>query len=72
MPNTRLTSWSLKLTKEHCAKKDENKGIWFITNKAYRADKKVFFVDREYRADLKVFSTDKEYYADWKKNDKKY
>lgn len=60
-----------KTDKEYRAKKDENKGIWFFTDKTYRADKKVFFVDKEYQADLKVFFTDKEYRAGWKKNDKK-
>lgn len=57
--------------KEYRAKKEENKGIWFITDRAYRADMKVFFVDREYQSDLKVFFTDKEYRAGWKKNEKK-
>lgn len=60
-----------KTDKEYRAKKEENKGIWFITDKAYCADKKVFLVDREYKADFKVFFTDKEYRAGWKKNDKK-
>lgn len=57
-----------KTDKEYQAKKEENKGVWFITDKQHRADKKVFFVEREYQADLKVFFTDKEYRAGWKKN----
>ena len=58
--------------KEYRAKDTENKGIWFFTDKAYRADKKIFFVDHEYQADLKVYFTDKEYRAGWKNNSKKY
>ncbi len=60
-----------KTDKEYRAKKEENKGIWFFTDKPYRADKKVFFVDREHQADLKIFFSDKEYRAGWRKNDKK-
>lgn len=60
-----------KTDKEYKAKKEENKGIWFITDKKYRADKKAFFVDREYQADLKIFVTDKEYRGGWRKNYKK-
>lgn len=60
-----------KTDKDYRAKKGENKGIWFFTEKAYQADKKVFFVDHEYQADLKVCFTDKEYRAGWKKSSKK-
>lgn len=57
--------------REYRAKKEENKGIGFITDKVYRADKKVFLINREYRSDIKLFFTDKEYCAGWKKNNKK-
>lgn len=57
--------------KEYRAKASENKGIWFICDQPYRADKKVFFTDREYRADLKVFFTDREYRAGWRNAAKK-
>ena len=60
-----------KTNREYRAKKEENKGIWFFTDRAYQADKKVYFVDRAYQADLKVFFTDKEYRAGWKNHDKK-
>jgi hypothetical protein len=59
-----------KTDKEYRAKASENKGIWFFTDKQYRADKKVYFTDNEYQADLKVYFTDKEYRAGWKNKEK--
>lgn len=52
------------------AKEDENKGIWFFTEKPYQADKKVYFVDHEYQADIRVYFTDRPYRAGWRKKDK--
>lgn len=60
-----------KTDKEYRAKSNENKGIWFFTNRSFKADKKLYFVEHEYQADLIIFFTDKEYRAGWKKNDKK-
>ena len=50
----------------------DNKGIWYFTDKSYRADKKIYFTDYEYQADLKIYFTDSEYKAVWKKNSKKH
>lgn len=58
--------------KEYRAGKNENKGIWYFTDRSYNADKKIFFTDREYQADLVIFFTDKEYRAGWRKAAKKY
>lgn len=52
------------------AKDDENKGIWFFTEKPYQADKKIYFVDHEYKADIRVCFTDRPYRAGWRKKDK--
>ncbi len=60
-----------KTDREYRAKSNENKGIWFFTNRSFNADKKVYFVEHEYQADLIVYFTDKEYRAGWKKSDKK-
>ena len=54
------------------ARKEDNKGIWFIEHVESRADKKICFVDREYRADLKVYFTNQESRAGWKNKDKKH
>lgn len=48
-----------KTDKEYKAKKEENKGIWFITDKKYRADKKVFFVDLSIKPTSKYSSQTK-------------
>lgn len=53
------------------AKASENKGIWYICDSRYLADKKVYFTDSEFRADLKVYFTDKKYRAGWRKSEKK-
>ena len=42
-----------------------NKGLWFFVDKAYQADKKIYFTDKEYQADLKIYFTDREYRAGW-------
>jgi lipocalin len=60
-----------KTDKDYRAKANENKGIWYFTDKSYRADKKVYFTDRPTQADLKVYFTDKDYRAGWKSSEKK-
>lgn len=59
-----------KTNNEYCANANENKGIWFFTDKEYRADKKVYFVDHEYQADLKIYFVDSEYRAGWRDKSK--
>lgn len=59
-----------KTDKDYRAKSVDNKGIWFFTDREYRADKKVYFTDRQHDADLKIFFTDKEYRAGWRNREK--
>ena len=53
------------------ARKEDNRGIWYMEHVESRADKKICFVNTESRADLKVFFTNTESRAGWRKHEKK-
>lgn len=58
--------------KPYRARANENRGIWYFTDKSYNADKKIYFAGSEYAADLKIFFVDREYKSGWRKDDKKH
>src|SRR5690606_24299658 len=58
-----------KVDREYKAK--YNKGLWFFTDRDYKADFEIFFVDRDYKADLTVFFVDRDYKAGWRNDAKR-
>ena len=50
----------------------KNNGIWFFTNYANQADKKIYFVDYPNQADVKIYFVAYKNQAGWVNNAKKH
>ena len=51
---------------------EDNAGVWFFVDEAYKAFKKVYFVSSEYQSDLVICYVEHKYQAGWKNDEKKY
>jgi hypothetical protein len=49
----------------------KNEGLWFFTQYANQADKKIFFVQYANQADVKIYFVEYQNQAGWNENSKK-
>ncbi len=47
-----------------------NEGLWFFTEYAHQADKKIFFTEYAHQADLKIFFVKYNHQTEWKDKSK--